>query len=54
MQAVITILLFALILGTLVLVHELGHFIVARLARVRVSPARRASRLDPVRALRME
>ena len=36
MQAVITIFLFALILGTLVLVHELGHFIVARLARVRV------------------
>ncbi len=36
MQAVVTLLLFALVLGVLVLVHELGHFVVARLARVRV------------------
>lgn len=36
MQAIVTVILFALILGTLVLVHELGHFVVARLARVRV------------------
>ena len=32
----ITILLFFLILGTLVVVHELGHFVTARLAKVRV------------------
>ena len=32
----VTILLFILVLGGLVLVHELGHFITARLARVRV------------------
>jgi regulator of sigma E protease len=32
----ISILLFILVLGGLVLVHELGHFITARLARVRV------------------
>ena len=35
-QSLGTILLFFLILGGLVLVHELGHFAVARLARVRV------------------
>ena len=35
-QPIITLVLFVLILGVLVLVHELGHFIVARLARVRV------------------
>ena len=35
-QAVITIVLFFGILGLLVLIHELGHFIVARLARVHV------------------
>jgi regulator of sigma E protease len=32
----VSILLFILVLGGLVLVHELGHFITARLARVRV------------------
>jgi regulator of sigma E protease len=35
-QGAITILLFFLILGTLVLVHELGHFLTARLAGIRV------------------
>ena len=35
-QSVITIVLFVLILGALVLIHELGHFVTARLARVRV------------------
>ncbi len=35
-QSVVTIALFILILGGLVLVHELGHFVTARLARVRV------------------
>ncbi len=35
-QSIITILLFILILGTLVIIHELGHFVVARLAGVRV------------------
>jgi len=35
-QPIITLVLFVLILGVLVIVHELGHFIVARLARVRV------------------
>ncbi|MCI0344023.1 MAG: RIP metalloprotease [Chloroflexi bacterium] len=35
-QGVITLLLFLLILGVLVIVHEFGHFVVARLARVRV------------------
>jgi regulator of sigma E protease len=35
-QSVVTIALFILILGVLVLVHELGHFVTARLARVRV------------------
>ncbi|MCJ7712741.1 MAG: site-2 protease family protein, partial [Chloroflexi bacterium] len=32
----VSILLFILVLGGLVLVHELGHFVTARLARVRV------------------
>jgi regulator of sigma E protease len=36
LQGVITVVLFFLILGLLVLIHELGHFVVARLARVRV------------------
>ena len=36
LQSVGTILLFFLILGSLVLVHEFGHFAIARLARVRV------------------
>jgi regulator of sigma E protease len=35
-QSLITIVLFILILGVLVLIHELGHFVTARLARVRV------------------
>jgi len=35
-QGAVTILLFFLILGSLVLVHELGHFVTARLAGVRV------------------
>jgi regulator of sigma E protease len=35
-QGAVTIVLFFLILGTLVLVHELGHFVTARLAGVRV------------------
>jgi len=35
-QVVITIGLFILILGVLVLVHEVGHFVAARRARVRV------------------
>ena len=35
-QGVVTIVLFFLVLGLLVLIHELGHFVVARLARVRV------------------
>ncbi|HEY8846448.1 MAG TPA: site-2 protease family protein, partial [Candidatus Limnocylindrales bacterium] len=33
---VITIVLFVVILGSLVLIHELGHFVMARLAGVRV------------------
>src|SRR6476661_11262328 len=33
---VVTIVLFLVVLGSLVLVHELGHFITARLAGVRV------------------
>ena len=36
LQAVVTIVLFFAILGALVVIHELGHFIVARLAGVRV------------------
>jgi regulator of sigma E protease len=35
-QSMITIVLFLFILGSLVVIHELGHFVVARLARVRV------------------
>jgi regulator of sigma E protease len=35
-DTVVTIVLFILVLGGLVLFHELGHFITARLARVRV------------------
>jgi regulator of sigma E protease len=35
-QSIITILLFILILGALVVIHELGHFITARLFNVRV------------------
>jgi len=35
-QSIITIVLFVLILGALVIIHELGHFVTARLARVRV------------------
>lgn len=35
-QSVITIVLFVLILGALVVIHELGHFVTARLAKVRV------------------
>jgi regulator of sigma E protease len=35
-QSIITLVIFAAMLGILVIVHELGHFIVARLARVRV------------------
>ena len=35
-QGIVTILLFVIILGVLVLVHEVGHFVVARLAGVRV------------------
>jgi regulator of sigma E protease len=35
-QSLITIVLFILILGVLVLIHELGHFVTARLAGVRV------------------
>ena len=35
-QSIITIVLFILILGGLVVIHELGHFVTARLANVRV------------------
>jgi regulator of sigma E protease len=35
-QSIITIFLFILILGVLVVIHELGHFVTARLANVRV------------------
>jgi regulator of sigma E protease len=35
-QSIITVLLFIFILGTLVIIHELGHFVTARLAKVRV------------------
>ena len=35
-QSIITIALFILILGILVVIHELGHFVTARLAGVRV------------------
>jgi len=33
---VITIVLFLVVLGSLVLIHELGHFVMARLAGIRV------------------
>lgn len=36
LHGAVTILLFFVILGAVVLVHELGHFVVARLSRVRV------------------
>ncbi len=35
-QSIITIILFVLILGGLVVIHEVGHFVAARLAKVRV------------------
>src|SRR6478609_1241781 len=35
-QSLITIALFIFILGALVVIHELGHFVTARLAKVRV------------------
>lgn len=35
-QSIITILLFIFILGALVVIHELGHFVTARLSNVRV------------------
>src|SRR4051794_3793988 len=35
-DGVITLLLFLLVLGSLVVIHELGHFITARLAGVKV------------------
>jgi regulator of sigma E protease len=35
-QPIVTIVLFFLILGTLVVIHELGHFVAARVAGVRV------------------
>ena len=35
-QSIITIVLFILILGGLVVIHELGHFVTARLAKVKV------------------
>ncbi len=35
-QSLITIVVFVLMLGTLVVLHEFGHFVVARLARIRV------------------
>ncbi len=36
LQSGITIVIFVLMLGVLVVIHELGHFVVARLARIRV------------------
>ena len=36
LESIVTIVLFFAILGALVVMHELGHFITARLARVRV------------------
>ena len=35
-QSIITIVLFIAILGILVVIHEIGHFVTARLANVRV------------------
>src|SRR5512132_2728544 len=36
LQTIVTVVLFVVILGGLVLVHEVGHFVTARLAKVRV------------------
>ena len=36
LQSIITVVLFIFILGALVIIHELGHFVTARLAKVRV------------------
>src|SRR5688572_25874274 len=36
LQSIVTIVLFLAILGILVVIHELGHFVTARLANVRV------------------
>lgn len=36
LQSIITIVLFIFILGSLVIIHELGHFVTARLAKVKV------------------
>ena len=36
LHALVTLVLFIVVLGSLVLIHELGHFITARLAGVRV------------------
>ena len=36
LQSIITIVLFVLMLGVLVVIHEVGHFVTARLANVRV------------------
>ena len=36
LQVIVTVILFFAILGTLVVIHELGHFVAARLAGVRV------------------
>ena len=36
LQPIVTVFLFFLILGTLVVIHELGHFVAARVAGVRV------------------
>ena len=36
LQSIVTIVLFIAILGILVVIHELGHFVTARLAGVRV------------------
>ena len=36
LQSIITVVVFILILGGLVVIHELGHFFTARLANVRV------------------
>ena len=35
-QSIITIVLFIVILGVLVVIHEIGHFVTARLSNVRV------------------
>src|SRR5436190_3098757 len=36
LQSIITVVLFLFILGALVIIHELGHFVTARLAGIRV------------------